>query len=88
MAAFFPLQIRDVERQTTKPTPGEYRFEAGKQTIEVLQKASTVIGIPFAREAVGVALALIGACEVCARVLRTTEIYMLIHFRILGGNRH
>jgi hypothetical protein len=45
----------------------EYSFEAGKQTIQVLQLASGFIGIPFAREAVGVALALIGAFEVCTQ---------------------
>jgi hypothetical protein len=73
IALLFCLQFRDVQRQT-KPTLGEYSFEAGKQTIEVLQMASTLIGVPFAREAVGVALALIGACEVCARTPRTTEI--------------
>lgn len=45
------------------PTLGEYSFEAGKQTIELLEKAAGFIPVPFAKEAVGVALALITACE-------------------------
>jgi hypothetical protein len=42
----------------------EYGFEAGKQTVVVLEKAAGLIGVPFAKEVLGVALALIDACEV------------------------
>jgi hypothetical protein len=47
-----------------KPKLEEYCFEAGKQTIQVLQVASGLIGVPFARDAINIALALITACEV------------------------
>lgn len=57
------MQSRDVKRQA-KPTLGEYSFQAGKETIQVLHMASGLIGVPYAREVVGIALALISACEV------------------------
>ena len=63
LTAFLHLQPADHGHQIT-PTLREYSFEAGKQTIELLEKAAGLIPVPFAKEAVGVALALINACEV------------------------
>ena len=58
----FRLQPHDIDQ--ARPTLVEYSFEAGKQTVVVLEKAAGLIGVPFAKEVLGVALALIDACEV------------------------
>ncbi|KIM49727.1 hypothetical protein M413DRAFT_438874 [Hebeloma cylindrosporum] len=45
------------------PTRTEYAFEATKRTIEILQGAAGLVGVPLVREVLDVGLAMITTCE-------------------------
>ena len=45
------------------PTKKQYAFEATKKTIEILQGAASLVGVPLVKEVLHIGLAMIKTCE-------------------------
>lgn len=61
-------QFANDEEKAT-PSTTEYIYDGGKQTILILKAAAGFIPAPYIKDAIGVALAVIDACEVSALLL-------------------
>ncbi|KIM49725.1 hypothetical protein M413DRAFT_115292 [Hebeloma cylindrosporum] len=53
----------ETEESSFVPTKTEYAFEATKKTIEILQGAAGLVGVPLVKEVLDVGLAMITTCE-------------------------
>ena len=84
MTSILHPQWQENDQQIT-PTLGEYTFEAGKHTLEVLAIMASSSGVPFAKDAVHMALTLINLCEVSG-CWASRSTYS--HRHALGSNCH
>jgi len=53
-----------VHEKTSVPTTREYVATSGNEVVKVLQSAAELIPVPLLRDALGVAIKVIEACEV------------------------